>query len=189
MDIIQTKAGIIRAKHWDLNDSIHEVIMDINERMTIHDLPSIGMFETNQAMLIDDAPVTTVSILPEDKHLLAILSHDQSNGSVMVYDMVQEKGNPRKSFKKTLQISYLDNEASLSRVSLIVAGYCFWQRSWFDGKTREENEEKVENFARRYWPGFTDEAIALVQGLFGTLTARENKEQKELRNGPFIFSW
>jgi hypothetical protein len=181
--------SIIRAKHWDLNDSTHEVIMDICERAQIHDLPSIGMFETTKDMFMDELPITTICMAPENFHLVVLMSKDQSNGSVMIYDLKHEKGQPKAEFRRFLHISYTDGNASLSRISMIVAGFCFYHRNWFVAPTRELADEKVENFARVYWPGFTDEMLDFIHGLNMALAAMGPDGLKaEITHNKLIFS-
>lgn len=181
--------SIIRAKNSEQNDAIHEVIMDIEERALCHGLPNIGMFETTDRMTVNKAPVTTISLLPEDFHIMAFLSKDHQNGSIVVYDTVRESNSPRVDFKRVIQVSYADGDASLSRVSLLAAGFCFNERGWFKGEKAEEIEEKVENWARIYWPGFTDEAISFVRGIelvYDMLTRKESVE--DLKHGSLIFN-
>lgn len=181
--------SIIRATNSEQNDAIHEVIMDIEERALCHGLPAIGMFETTDKMSVNKAPVTTISMLPEDFHIMAYMSKDQRNGSVVVYDTIRESNNPRVNFERVFQISYADGEASLSKVSLVAAGFCFNERGWFDGTTAEEIEGKVEKWACAYWPGFTDEVIDLVRGIETVRVMNgRNEDVKNTKLGRLIFN-
>lgn len=156
--------SIIREKNHEINDSIHEVVKDIEERGHAYRLPNVGMHESIGQMLMGGMPVKLISLMPEDLHAFSWDETVSSNGAVCIYKR-ETKDNPRGEFKKHLTITIQQCDFTLSRLSLAVGGFFFFIRDWFVADADAETEDLAREWAAKYWPGFEDDAVSLVNGL------------------------
>ncbi len=182
--------SIIREEQSRVNDSIHEVIKDIEERGTAYGLPNIGMYESIGFLSIKKKPVKTVSLMPEDLHAF---SWDQSKdelAGVVIYTRT-DLDTPHPQFKKVLTISLARDTFTLSRLSLAVAGYFFFVRNWFDDTEEFESETKIRIWADRHWPDYADDLVSLVKGLcwaWATERTKDGSLPESFQQGIFTFS-
>lgn len=154
---------IIRSYNACYNDSMHEIIMDIEERGKIYGLPNIGIFENHTNLRVRGEPITALSIVPEHLHCMAFMSEGFTDINVS-FHQTEDVGTPKQDLRLDLRVR-IKEQGTLSRASLIVAFVFFQQRGWFESTEEATDGERARVWAEQYWPGYEDDAELLLEGL------------------------
>jgi hypothetical protein len=193
--------SIIRSYNAFLNDSIHEIIMDIEERGKIYGLPNIGMFENNSNLIVRGEPITSISMMPDDIHAMANIGDGQMASEMTINISFYKKRTDlppgKQEWKCVTRIK--SEQGNLSRASLVMAMMFFDMRGWFDSTEEAVSHERARDWAEKYFPGYEDDAEMLLEGIAklsvdynrwsdGTLTNKEgNTKMPGFHHGIFFF--